>query len=258
MSSWCTQPSLDPAYVRNIFPCNTKSFCLIQQTPHSSRLSASQPTHLTVEAHTMELILSQSFGERLWDIGTAISHFTSIHPFTRVVAYLFLSVYFMGVIWGLCVLCMRMGELSTIEWLPPIFTTDGILVCCCPLAVILPIIFWPLMLLAIILRRIFIWFLAAPTYCGIPRKRCGVCLGAFIRIPIFYVDRIWQWHLSRREERQRQGTLPTTHQSSPRSSPSYGTMNDSGPSAGQYVSGQLPSTWSNTSSTWSTPPPYRP
>lgn len=204
----------------------------------------------------MEIIQSQGFSERLWDIGTAINHFTSNHPFSTFLASLLLLAYLAGVIWGFCVLFMHVGEPSSIEWLPSIFTTDGILVCCCPLAVILPIIFWPVMLLAVVLRLMLLWFLAAPTYCGIPRGWYCACLQAFVRYPQVCVDRGRQWLLRRREERRRRDTLPTMNQPSP----GYGTMHGSGHSVGRYAmtSEQLPSDWSNFSSTWATPPPYRP
>lgn len=139
------------------------------------------------------------------------------------------------------VLCANLRDLST--WLPPVFLPDGILVCCCPLAAVLSILLWPLMVVCFVVLLTLVgvwyaviwplvavfcvlldslrWFLAAPTFCGIRRE-------AFIGLYMACCERLRRWGRGRRDRKQRQALLPVAN-GGPGDEPGtgYGAINGS-------------------------------
>lgn len=106
-------------------------------------------------------------------IGDAFNSFRTQHAGL----FIFLVIiYSIPTLIGLIHIATLASTPRAIPYLHPIFLEDGILVCCCPLAVILPLILWPLVLVNTIFRcilhqiyRALRWVLNAPTFCGIRR-----------------------------------------------------------------------------------------
>lgn len=182
---------------------------------------------------------------------TPLLTFHDNHPFLTA---LFLIVYVSGVfVYSSILLTTSLHDMRTIPWLPPIFLTDGILVCCCPLAAVLPVILWPLVVVCNIFLNFLCWFLAAPTFCGIRREALAyrTC-----------VERM------RRERKQRRALLPVTNgglRYAPRTG--YGTVNGarvridreqySSPRSQRMQYARQPPFSSDAASVRSVPPPYQ-
>lgn len=189
---------------------------------------------------------------------SALLAFHDNHPFLTA---LILIVYFLGFGFYSFILCASLHDVRTIPWLPPIFLTDGILICCCPLAAVLPVILWPFVVLCHILLACLRWFLAAPTFCGIRRE-------AFVRPYRAYADRLRRWARDRRDRKQRRALLPVANGGS-RDEPGtgYGAINGSrtGINREQYSSprsqrmqyARQPPFQSDAASVISVPPPYQ-
>lgn len=111
------------------------------------------------------------------------------HPFTTA---LLLTIYASGVLIYTILLCASLHDPRTIPWLSPVFLTDGVLVCCCPLAAVLPVLLWPLVVACGALDSCLRWFLAAPTFCGVRRETFARLCRA----------------RSRRDRKQRRSLLP--------------------------------------------------
>lgn len=132
---------------------------------------------------------------------SALLAFHDNHPFLTA---LILIVYTSGVFIYSLILCSSLHDVRTIPWLPPIFLTDGILVCCCPLAAVLPIVIWPLVVVCNALLACMRWFLAAPTFCGIRRE-------VFVQPYRACADRFRRWGRDRRDRKQRRALLPVAN-----------------------------------------------
>lgn len=194
----------------------------------------------------------------LQSLKTALFIFHDNHPFLSA---LILIIYASGVFIYSLFLCASVHDPRTIPWLPPVFLTDGILVCCCPLAAVLPVILWPLVFVCNILIACLQWFLAAPTFCGIRRE-------AFIRPYRSCVGKLRQWGRDRRARKQRRALLPVTN-GVPRHAPrtGYGTVNEGRiwVDREQYSSSRTqrmqyarqPPFQSDAASVRSVPPPYQ-
>lgn len=167
----------------------------------------------------------------------ALLAFYDNHP---VLAAFILIVYASVVLGLFLFLCISLHDLRTIPWLPPIFLTDGILVCCCPLAAVLPIILWPLMVVYHILMAAYYillgclkWFLAAPTFCGIRRE-------ALVQLYQACAEGLRRRKRDKQDMKQMKQKRPLLWETNPfsRHQPQtgYGTLNNSGTwvTRGQY------------------------
>lgn len=137
----------------------------------------------------------------LHTLAAALTDFQTAHP---ALAMIVLLIYITGVLFGSVVLCSSLGDLRGVSWLPNIFLTDGVLICCCPLAAVLPILLWPLVIIGNILLFCLRWFLAAPTFCGIRRE-------AFIKPYKICARTLRRWGRERRAKKQRRGLLPVAN-----------------------------------------------
>lgn len=193
---------------------------------------------------------------------TPLLAFRDNHPFLTA---LILITYTVGLLTYSAILCAGLQDLhgpGGIPWLPPIFLTDGILVCCCPLAAVLPVVLWPLLIASNVLLACLRWFLAAPTFCGIRRE-------ALIRPFRACTVRVRRWVRERRNGgKQRRALLPVVGdglRSAPRGG--YGTVNEGGSRANReyYASprpqrmhyARQPPFQSDVASVRSVPPPYQ-
>lgn len=194
---------------------------------------------------------------------TPLLAFRDNHPFLTA---LILITYTAGLLTYSALLCAGLQDLhgpGGIPWLPAIFLTDGILVCCCPFAAVLPVVFWPLLVASNILFACLRWFLAAPTFCGIRRE-------TLIRPFKAWTAGVRRWVRERRRAgKQRRALLPVVG-GGPRSAPrgGYGTVSESrtranreyhafpGPQRMQYAR-QPPPPQSDAASVRSVPPPYQ-
>lgn len=194
-----------------------------------------------------------------WGLGTAIDNFKTEHPFLFYSAAL---LYLCPVAVGLIALLLFVRP-RDIPWLHPIFLTDGVLICCCPLAAVLPVILWPLMLIMALLGRALRWFLAAPTFCGIRRNTIRLYATRLLSLPIVAGSRAWHTvvGLFRSRRKVHQPLLPAERV--PPSTPPYGSM---GTSRGSFQTRQhnppgprgarSPTMQSDARSTRFAPPPY--
>lgn len=195
----------------------------------------------------------------LQSLPTPLLAFHDNHPFLTA---LFLIVYVPGVFaYSIILLSTSLQGPRSIPWLPPIFLTDGILVCCCPLAAVLPVLLWPLMVVGNILLDCLRWFVAAPTFCGIRRE-------TILRPYRACAERVRRWRWNRRERKQRRALLPVTNgglRYAPRTG--YGTVNEgrvridreqySSPRNQRMQYARQPPFPSDAASVRSVPPPYQ-
>ncbi|KAL1863041.1 hypothetical protein Daus18300_008197 [Diaporthe australafricana] len=193
----------------------------------------------------------------LQGIATAILDFHTDHPALSILLFL---IYASGVLAGSILLCSNADNPRAISWLPHVFLTDGILVCCCPLATVLPIFLWPLVIVYHILRFCLRWFLAAPTFCGIRRE-------VIIRPYRACARGLRRWGRDRRARKQRRGLLPVTNSVRDGPRAGYGAINGSRPHLereqnaivrSQHVCfAHQPPSQSDMASVRSIPPPYQ-
>lgn len=138
----------------------------------------------------------------LQSLTSALLTFHDNHPFLSALLWI---IYASGVVAFSIALCASLHDPRTIPWLSPIFLTDGILVCCCPLAAVLPVLLWPLVIAHNVLLASLRWFLAAPTFCGIRRE-------VFVRPYRACAGRVRRWRQDRRyRKQQRRALLPVTN-----------------------------------------------
>lgn len=194
----------------------------------------------------------------LHTLPTPLLAFHDNHPFLTA---LILIVYASGVFTYTLILCASLHDPRTIPWLPPIFLTDGILVCFCPLATVLPVVLWPLVVVCNVLIACLRWFLAAPTFCGVRRE-------VFVRPYRACAGRVRRWRRDRRDRKQRRALLPVVNGGS-RYTPrlSYGAVNEgrvrvdrepySSPRIQRMQYARQPPFQSDAASVRSVPPPYQ-
>ncbi|KAH8768880.1 hypothetical protein F5883DRAFT_643555 [Diaporthe sp. PMI_573] len=137
----------------------------------------------------------------LQNLTTALLTFHNNHP---VLTYLLLIIYATGVFTYSLIFCASLHDLRTVPWLPSVFLTDGILICCCPLAAVLPIFLWPLLVASNVFLACLRWFLAAPTFCGIRRE-------VFLRPYKPFDAWVRRWQQDRRYWKQRRALLPVAN-----------------------------------------------
>lgn len=190
-------------------------------------------------------------------LATALVDFHTDHPALSILLFL---IYASGVLAGSILLCSNALNPRGIPWLPPVFLTDGILVCCCPLAAVLPVLLWPLVIAYKVLLFCLRWFLAAPTFCGIGRD-------VFIRPYRACARELRRRSRDRRAAKQRRGLLPVTNGVRAMPRMEYGAINGSRPHLNreQYASvrsqhvcfARQPPSQSEAASVRSVPPPYQ-
>lgn len=179
----------------------------------------------------------------------AIAVFRHQHP---VLFYALASIYFIPALAGLLALscCIRPRDTP---WLHPIFLTDGFLVCCCPLASVLPVVLWPAWLLGVLLAKALQWFSNAPTYCGVER------------VTVRRWGRMWRSRLTWRGRKKQTGALLPTDGGVSSAGPGYGSLGHArGPRPEPYRSpgtrhmryARPPTTDTDAASVRSVPPPY--